>query len=76
MIFLLCICVCICLYTCYSFLLVIGKDDFERYCDEIENTPRWGGQLEVNNSDISLCKVMFLKVKMILIFQSLMIINQ
>ncbi|KAG2220280.1 hypothetical protein INT45_009895 [Circinella minor] len=24
-----------------------SSDDFERYCDEIENTPRWGGQLEI-----------------------------
>ncbi|KAI8147848.1 hypothetical protein BJV82DRAFT_593588 [Fennellomyces sp. T-0311] len=24
-----------------------STDDFERYCDEIENTPRWGGQLEI-----------------------------
>ncbi|CDH58360.1 otu domain-containing protein 6b [Lichtheimia corymbifera JMRC:FSU:9682] len=22
-------------------------DDFERYCNDIENTPRWGGQLEI-----------------------------
>ena len=33
----------------FFFFFVFVSDDFVKYCDDLENTPAWGGQLEVSH---------------------------
>ncbi|KAI9492198.1 hypothetical protein BDB00DRAFT_829639 [Zychaea mexicana] len=49
-----------------------SADDFERYCDEIEKTPRWGGQIEI----VALSRVKEVPIHIVQMGQPVLKVNE